>query len=755
MNSKHHIYGIRHHGPGSAQSLVEALNALEPDCVLIEGPPDANEILHWLSHPDMEPPLALLIYRPEEPKKSGFYPYALFSPELQAIRFAQGRQIPVSFIDLPQATMLGLENRPQMPDAEAFQQLAQAAGHKNYEPWWNLLVEQRQDSADLFVAILEMMTAVRALPSIPSRWEGIEEGEDESAKIAEQREAHMRQAIRQAYADGFERIAVVVGAFHGPALVDLDDVEADESILADLPLVEVEAAWVPWTYGRLSTFSGYGAGILSPGWYHHLWQMGQMGAAPTESSIHWLTQVANLLRDEGQDASSAHIIEAVRLADALAAMRGLPFPGLPELNEATQTVICFGDAEPMKLIQKKLIVSERMGAVPPDTPMVPLQRDLHTQQKRLRLRPDPAQSTLNLDLRIEMHLERSHLLHRLALLDIPWGKPTRARGGQGTYREVWKLQWLPDFAIRVIEAAMWGNTVTDAAAGFAEDAADRAADLPSLTKLLDQIILAELPDVIHHLMTKIEERAALSSDVPHLMGALPPLARVLRYGSVRQTDKGMIRHVVDGLLTRICVGLPSTCASMDDAAAAEMVEHVTAVHDVVSTLQDEEHTEAWHKTLVAVADQKGTHGLLVGLCVRLLLNVGVFDRAETAVRMERALSVRLVSGREIEQLTQTAAWLEGFLQGSGLLVLHDQVLWQLLDEWLTALQGDRFQDILPLLRRTFADFPETIRQQILERVKLGMRESVGGETAVVEFDTERADTVLPLVAQLLGLKKTS
>ena len=146
MNSKHHIYGIRHHGPGSAQSLVEALNALEPDCVLIEGPPDANEILHWLSHPDMEPPLALLIYRPEEPKKSGFYPYALFSPELQAIRFAQGRQIPVSFIDLPQATMLGLENRPQMPDAEAFQQLAQAAGHKNYEPGWNLLVEQRQDS---------------------------------------------------------------------------------------------------------------------------------------------------------------------------------------------------------------------------------------------------------------------------------------------------------------------------------------------------------------------------------------------------------------------------------------------------------------------------------------------------------------------------------------------------------------------------------------------------------------------------------
>jgi hypothetical protein len=104
-------------------------------------------------------------------------------------------------------------------------------------------------------------------------------------------------------------------------------------------------------------------------------------------------------------------------------------------------------------------------------------------------------------------------------------------------------------------------------------------------------------------------------------------------------------------------------------------------------------------------------------------------------------------------LTQTAAWLEGFLKGSGLLVLHDQVLWRLLDEWLTQLEGDRFQDILPLLRRTFADFPETIRQQILERVKLGVVESGGGETAVAEFDTERADTVLPLIAQLLGMEQ--
>ena len=28
--------------------------------------------------------------------------------------------------------------------------------------------------------------------------------------------------------------------------------------------------WVPWTHGRLASWQGYGAGVSSPGWYHHL-----------------------------------------------------------------------------------------------------------------------------------------------------------------------------------------------------------------------------------------------------------------------------------------------------------------------------------------------------------------------------------------------------------------------------------------------------------------------------------------------------
>src|SRR5262249_30479337 len=93
---------IRHHGPGSARSLVASLDKLKPDVVLIEGPPEAEPLLPLLLDEATKPPIALLLYAAEEPSLASFYPQAIFSPEWQAILFAAKNKLPVRFIDLPQ-----------------------------------------------------------------------------------------------------------------------------------------------------------------------------------------------------------------------------------------------------------------------------------------------------------------------------------------------------------------------------------------------------------------------------------------------------------------------------------------------------------------------------------------------------------------------------------------------------------------------------------------------------------------------------
>src|SRR5262245_52933982 len=276
-----HVFGIRHHGPGSARSLLQALEALQPDCLLVEGPPDAVDAIPLLAHAQMRPPVALLIYRPDQPQTSAFYPFAIFSPEWQALQYGLARNIPVRFMDLPQAHRMALlQDRSENPTLESeiredpFGMIAESAGYSDGERWWEQMVEHRRDSRDLFAAILEMMTALR------------ESAESPLDPIEAKREAWMRRTIRDAEREGFVRIAIVCGAWHAPALANGDSAKEDEALLNGLPKVKVSATWTPWTYGRLSYSSGYGAGIESPGWYHHLW------TSRDEVAIRWMTRVA-------------------------------------------------------------------------------------------------------------------------------------------------------------------------------------------------------------------------------------------------------------------------------------------------------------------------------------------------------------------------------------------------------------------------------------------------------------------------------
>jgi hypothetical protein len=804
-----HLFGIRHHGPGCARSLRAALEELQPDCLLVEGPPDAQAALPLLMSEQMEPPVALLLYVPDHPSHAVYFPFTHFSPEWQALRYAFGRGIPARFMDLPQAIQLAREPEPaedgdapadplDVPQAEGVAEsqtrvatrksaesaknnanaarmataprhtitsavaleppaevredplgmLAEAAGYDDHELWWEREIEQRQDSTDLFEGILEAMTALRA--EVTPR-------DPEEA----QREAHMRETIRASEREGFRRIAVVCGAWHSPALVAREAFTADAETLRGLKRVKVEATWIPWTNSRLAYRSGYGAGVTSPGWYTHLW------SAPDRGTIRWVAHAAQLMRDEGLDASSASVIEAVRLSEALAAMRDLPMPGMAELHEAIQTVLCHGEEAPMRLIRDRLEIGERMGAVPPDAPAVPLQRDLDLQRKQVHLTDAQIaamQSRKNLtyadkldlalDLRQDNHRAQSQLLHRLRLMGVEWGKPQRVAGNkQGDFHENWAVKWEPEFAVKLIEANIYGNTVEAASGAFASRAANEADELPQVTALLSSVIPAGLPVAAENIMARVQTLAAVSADVRLLMDALPELARVarytdLRYGAAGAEMSARARPVFDGIFERAVIGLSGACASLDDDAAAKMVESIGKTYDAVRLLDSDDQRAALLAALRTLAERETIHGLVRGRCCRLLLDSGAMDDAELRRLAGLALS-------PVVAAPQAAAWVEGVLLGSGLVLLHQDGLWLALDAWLSDLSEDAFVALLPLLRRSFAGFHGPERRAMgakVRRLRASGTTSAGGPIGDQHaISTERAKLVLPVLAQILGV----
>ncbi|MFI8661415.1 DUF5682 family protein [Rhodococcus qingshengii] len=715
------VFGIRHHGPGSARSVRQGLEEFSPDVVLIEGPSDADPLVMLAASESMKPPIALLAYATGEPSNAAFWPFAVFSPEWQALQWAAKNGVQARFCDLPAFNVLADQGIRTVREGDPLSELAAAAGFDDTERWWDSVIES-SSGADSFDAITEAMEALRETVPI----------DEETAH----REAYMRQVLRKTLKDGAERVAVVCGAWHAPALVGgLGPAAPDARILKGMSKVKTSLTWVPWTHSRLASASGYGAGITSPGWYHHLF------TANDKTITRWLTKVARVLRDEDLPISSAHVIEAVRLADTLAALRSRPLAGLSEVTEATRSVMCDGNDVLLDLITRRLVVGEALGAVPEETPTVPLEADLRARSKTLRLRQQAGAKTLDLDLRRDIDVERSQFLHRLGILEIDWGTPADSEvRSTGTFRETWALQWKPEFSVSVIEASLWGTTVAAAATSRVVSKINEPdISLASLIGLLENSLLANLPAALSAVLESVKTVAALDHDVSHLMAALPTLTRTLRYGDVRGTDVSALVDVADSLLIRICTGLAVAVTGLDDPSAEEFREHLDKVHSAVMVRDDRDASARWLQAMAGVIDRDDVNGLLVGRLVRLLRDSGSITETAAAQRLSRALSVGSTP-------TGKAGWVDGFLGGGGLVLVHDRALLTLIDTWVRQLREQDFIDTLPLLRRTFGAFEAGERRAIGQAVRGGRRVET-----TVETDARRGRAAMAVVADILGV----
>jgi hypothetical protein len=740
----HRVYGIRHHGPGSAQSLASALAAWQPDCVLVEGPPDANELIAHAADPQMQPPVALLTYASEAPESSVFHPFAAFSPEWIAIRWALAAGAPVRFIDLPMCLQLGprepeasegeREGEQPSDDSEesAWKLLCEAGGFADSEALWDRLVETRAPSGDgdeaMFAAIAELMGELRADASTPSLRE-------------QRREAHMRIEIRRALKEGHARVAVVCGAWHAPVLRDVaKGASADAALLKGLARCKVATTWIPWSFGRLTRRSGYGAGIASPGWYAHLHARHEGGVA------RWLAEAAIVFRGHDLEIAPSHVIEAVRLADTLATMRGFAEPSLDECVEAIQTIYCAGDPMPMAFLGNELLIGERLGTVPSSVPEPALGADVRAEQKRLRLKVEASQRALDLDLRTDTDLQRSRLLHRLQVLRVPWGELQREgrKRAKNTFHEIWTIAWGPELSLALIEAGRFGNTVERAANNALLEACAASNDIARVAQLLDQALRADCGDSVPELSRRLDTLAAGSNDIPGLVAAMVQLAPVLRYGDVRKTDVTSLRIMLAHYAERICIGLPMATANVGDELADQLSPLLAQCDQSMRLLasEDVDVGEDWERALHSVAASNASHALLAGRATRLLLARGVLDPESAAKLLSQALSPGVVAAQ--------ARWLEGLLADGGLFLVHDGAMLGLLDEWLRAMPADQFETALPIVRRAFSALSKPERRQVGQLVASPQaRARNPGEQGL---DWSRADRIVPVLVRYLGLE---
>ena len=613
--------------------------------------------------------------------------------------------------------------------------LAQLAGYGDGEDWWNDTIEQNREADDLaddlatFDAVGDAMFALR---------QKLLERDDIQTHLDDdigddEREAYMRQQIasHQKTAHNDDVIVVVCGAWHVPALdpkrfAELTDKDGnaltfnsknDNAIIKTLPKKlaqsKVKTTWIPWTSPRLASSQGYRAGVKAPMWYLHLWQNREYA----DIYEHWLSLVANRLREQGHVISTASVIEAVRLSQMLAVVRGRPSVGFEELIDSSIACLCFGEPLLWQQLEQSLLLGNQVGQIPDDMPLAPLLEDLQRLQKQTKLAPESLAKEISVDLRSEIGLKKSHLLHRLQILGVPWGKVLNSGGSRGTFREKWLLKWKPEFAVALVENLVYGNTILQASANKLTETMQKTT---KLNQLVSDVQLALQADLTHTASVGLERLGVLANQTDNtdeLLQSLSPLVHLERYGTARAMSLAQVGELVRQLAIKVAIALPYACRNLDNETAERLHELIKNAHHALLLGEVESDVmDVWWQALAEISDGLHQHSqtskMLVGLCNLLLYQAEKIDSEQLEERLQKALSSAFAT-------QDSAQFFVGFFKGVSKNLLYDDVLLQAVQNWLTRLNGDEFVEYLPLFRRVFADLDPTERKHLLEKATKG------------------------------------
>ncbi|MFE7995413.1 DUF5682 family protein, partial [Streptomyces shenzhenensis] len=545
----------------------------------------------------------------------------------------------------------------------------------------------------------------------------------------------MRACLAAATAGG-ERAAVVVGAFHAPALAAPVTAPEQPPVPGGRPADgrgpgsadPARPVWttslIPYTYALLDERSGYPAGIRDPEWQHLVLGAAGDPAALTEALTRAAVRICAELRALGHPSGPADAREISRLAGDLARLRGLPAAGRGELVEAVQTVLAqgepYGRGRAVARAMEKVLVGTRTGRPAPGAPRSGLGPAVEAELAALGL-PGPGAGgpggarDLRLDpLRSELDRGRELLLRRLTVCGVPYAeaKEVVGAGGAEALTSRWEVRWTPATAAMLTAAGVRGVTPAQAAEGVLRERwqAERDEGGPTAAQALTG--LAQAAEC--GLSGLTDERLADTAAVLPRSGTLPELLAGLAL-----SDRLRAGHVP---------GLDATAERTERARAAAELLTAAAVRQVDGLTGSEDPADA--RALLELAHRADVLGgiRLTDALARLAAGGSPLMRgAAGAVRVllghedPRALGARVASwvdgACDPESRSALTARLTGLLTAAGpLLESAAPALEPLLDR-VSELSDRDFVDRLPALRGGFDTLSPAARDRLLGAVE--------------------------------------
>lgn len=724
-----HFFPIRHHSPACALHLREALRAIRPAAVLIEGPVDFEPLIAELLAPGVVPPVAMVALPDSEARaekgRAGttYYPICRHSPEYIAVQQGNELGAAIRFIDLPsrhpamQADGRDKQDQPLLPMRETMfdrgsyvEAMCARTGFRDGLALWDGLFEARARSNDwrgFFASVGAYCSALRAA-SDPDELHS-------DGTLA--REAMMRACIHDALATASGPIAVVTGGFHTPALID----EQPEAPRAVAGAATRSNAWlIRYDFRALDRLNGYGAGLPLPGFYERVWE--RLTGDDTESSLTEEILVgfrAHLAANEPALTFSFPTLRSmVEMARRLADLRGLSEPGRSELFDALRSSAIKEEIEvgahPVLAAFTAFLQGDRLGDLPPGSRLPPLVERARREARAHGLSlEDAVPKTRELDIyRKPRHRQASQFLHAMRLVAPPFGQrdkgPDRVHGFRAdVLLETWTYAWSPAVEAALIERSADGETVRDAAATILIRRLDdlekegQSNNAEAAFNLLSVAFDAGIGSAADVLVAAVGTAAGADSNLLRLTNALiigqalESRAKGMQSESAVRAFAALLPPLLDQLARRIAELLRDLAAvgadNVGDAVRC-LAALAEAMSDPDPSFPTQPLRDALQDLMTARLDPE-----LNGAVIALAALIGLIDDAEAGTRLSAALA------GAFERPGEAIRTLSGVMALAPQLFINDSSVIAAIDDLFGSVDDQGFLALLPQLRMAFAE----------------------------------------------------
>lgn len=729
------FFPVRHHSPVCSWHLKKLIAFYEPDCILIEGPKNAQDMIPVLAHEDTKAPVALYYYykdskgllSEEKEDYKCYYPFLDCSPELVALREAGKRKIPAQFIDLPYGEILlgtaekkGIRSESEkqtynddylLSQSRYMKLLCEKTGVQSFEEFW----EKYFEIGGLFQNTEEFVRQMFIYCGLSRSRTPKEEMELDGCLL---RERYMAQQIAEASGQ-YKKILVVTGGFHTYGLMELLEADASASAaeksvkLHNLPDADQGVYPLAYSMEAADALNGYASGMQSPGFYQKIWELLLEKNDPhgiyEAAVLHQLVTAGRQARKKKESLSSYDVICALSMAKGLAGLRGKREPGLYELKDAALSSFVKGECSPstdlpLRILQE-INTGKQVGSLCEDALRPPLLADFEEQCRKFGFKVQAAvQQEVTLELFTKKkHLAMSRFLYRMEFLGTGFAQRKKGsdlvnRRDRSRIREVWTYRFSSQVLSTLVDVSMSGGTVEEASRSRMIRQFRKSAGSREAARLMTQGFLMGFLEEQAGMGAHVREVLAEDGDFFSLVEGFSHLRMLYELQELYQVDDSAELEDLIGICFQKIVQLLPSMAQVKDEQLKLCMESCLSLYQITGKQKFSQFRqillEAFERLLGKNNIQPGLEGAVLGLLYGYDSNYEVQIQKTASGYLQGTEDMRMKS----------AVFLRGLFYTARDFVFVRESFLSMIDGLLGSLSAEAFMKLLPELRMAFGYF---------------------------------------------------